>query len=125
MQRSGRDERGSTNVEMVLLMPILLATLLGGIQAGVVFHAHHLAIASAQEGARAAASYQASLTNGIRTATTTASEWGGSTLTGIQVTGERSTTRVSITVTGTATSLLPGMSWPIEQTATLPVEDIR
>ena len=119
MRCAGRGERGSTNVEMVLLMPILLATLLGGIQAGFVFHARHLAIASAQEGARAAAAYQAKLTEGLRTATATASEWGGPTLTAIQV------TRVSITVSGTAVSLIPGMSWPIEQTATLPVEDIR
>lgn len=125
MRCAGRGERGSTNVEMVLLMPILLATLLGGIQAGFVFHARHLAIASAQEGARAAAAYQAKLTEGLRTATATASEWGGPTLTAIQVTGERTTTRVSITVSGTAVSLIPGMSWPIEQTATLPVEDIR
>ena len=38
-------ERGAVTVEMVVLMPVLLATLLGGIQAGVVFHARHIAIA--------------------------------------------------------------------------------
>ena len=118
-------ERGAVTVEMVVLMPVLLATLFGGIQAGVVFHARHIAIAAAQEGARTAAAYQASLPDGISTATTTATDWAGQTLTGIRVTGQRTATRVSITVQASAISLLPGLSWPIEQTATLPVERLQ
>ena len=124
MRPHGR-ERGSITVELTVLMPVLLATLFGGIQAGMVFHARHIAIAAAQEGAREAAAYQANLPDGISTATTVAADWGGTTLTGINVTGRRTTTRVSITVQGTAVSLLPGTSWPIEQTATLPVERLR
>ena len=118
-------ERGSATVELAVLMPLLLATLFGGIQAGLVFHARHIAIAAAQEGAREASAYQASLPDGISTATTVATDWAGTTLTGIHVTGQRTATRVSITVQGTATSLLPGMTWPIEQTASLPVERLR
>ena len=106
-------------------MPVLLATLFGGIQAGVVFHARHIEIAAAQEGVREAAAYQAVLADGINTATTVAGDWGGSTLAGIQVTGQRSATRASITVQGTAVSFLPGLTWPIEQTATLPVERLQ
>lgn len=124
MQPSGR-ERGSATVELAVLMPVLLATLFGGIQAGVVFHARHIAIAAAQEGVREAAAYQAVLADGINTATTVAGDWGGSTLAGIQVTGQRSATRASITVQGTAVSFLPGLTWPIEQTATLPVERLQ
>lgn len=118
-------ERGSATVELAVLMPLLLATLFGGIQAGMVFHARHIAIAAAQEGAREASAYQASLPDGISTATTVATDWAGTTLTGLHVTGQRTATRVSITVQGTATSLLPGMTWPIEQTASLPVERLR
>ncbi len=118
-------ERGSITVEMVVLMPVLLATLFGGIQAGVVFHARHIAIAAAQEGARTAAAYQATLPDGIGTATTAAADWAGQTLTGVRVTGQRTTTRVTITVQGSAVSLLPGVSWPIEQKATLPVERLQ
>lgn len=120
-----RSERGAVTVEMVVLMPVLLATLFGGIQAGVVFHARHIAIGAAQEGAREAAAYQASLTDGISTATRLASDWGDTTLAGVHVTGQRTTTRVSITVQATAVSLLPGITWPVEQTATLPVERLR
>ena len=118
-------ERGAVTVEMVVLMPVLLATLFGGIQTGVVFHARHIAIAAAQEGARTAAAYQAGLPDGIGTATDTAADWAGQSLTGIQVTGQRTATRVSITVQGSAISLLPGVSWPIEQTATMPVERLE
>lgn len=118
-------ERGSVTVEMVVLMPVLLATLFGGIQVGMVFHARHIAIAAAQEGARTAAVYQASLPDGIGTATTAATDWAGQTLIGIKVTGQRTATRVSITVQGSAISLLPGVSWPVEQTATLPVERLE
>ncbi|MBN9103736.1 MAG: pilus assembly protein [Propionibacteriaceae bacterium] len=124
MRLSG-GERGSVTVEMVVLMPVLLAILFGGIQAGVVFHARHIAIAAAQEGARTAAAYQASLPDGISTARNAAVDWAGQSLTGIQVTGQRTATRVSITVQGSAISLLPGVSWPIEQTATLPVERLE
>ncbi|MCA0308822.1 MAG: pilus assembly protein [Actinobacteria bacterium] len=124
MQPGGR-ERGAVTVEMVVLMPVLLATLFGGIQAGVVFHARHIAIAAAQEGARTAAAYQASLPDGISAATTLASDWGGQNLAGIHVTGHRTTTRVEITVQAAAVSLLPGISWPIEQSATLPVERLE
>lgn len=120
-----RSERGAVTVEMVALTPILLAILFGGIQAGVVFHARHIAIAAAQEGAREAAAYQASLPDGIDTATRLATDWGDTTLTGIHVTGQRTTTRVTITVQVTAVSLLPGTSWPVEQSATLPVERLR
>lgn len=118
-------ERGAVTVEMVVLMPVLLATLFGGIQAGVVFHARHIAIAAAQEGVRTAAAYQASLPDGIGTATTAAANWAGQTLTGVRVTGQRTPTRVTITVQGSAVSLLPGVSWPIEQKATLPVERLQ
>jgi len=124
MRPTGR-ERGSVTVELTVLMPVLLATLFGGIQAGVVFHARHIAIAAAQEGVRDAAAYQAALADGIRTAEAVAGDWGGSTLTGIQVTGQRSSTRASITVQGAVVSFLPGLTWPIEQTATLPVERLR
>jgi len=125
MVRLTGGERGSVTVEMVVLMPVLLATLFGGIQAGVVFHARHIAIAAAQEGARTAAAYQASLPVGISAATNAAAGWAGQALTGIQVTGQRTTSRVSITVQGSAVSLLPGVSWPIEQSATLPVERLE
>lgn len=121
MRRDTR-ERGSVTVEMVLLAPVLLTTLFAGIQTGLVFHARQVAIAAAQEGVRVAAAYDADLPDGLSTAQALASDWGRGALADIQVTGSRTTTRASITVTGTAVNLLPGLDWPVEQTATLPVE---
>ena len=118
-------ERGSVTVEMVVLAPALPAPVCGGTRGGGVSPPRHIAIAAAQEGARTAAAYQASLPDGISTATSAAADWAGQSLTGIQVTGARTTTRVSVTVRGSAVSLVPGVTWPIEQTAALPVERLE
>ena len=48
-----RGERGATT-EMVIILPALLFLIFLGIQFALWFHASHLALAAAQEGARAA-----------------------------------------------------------------------
>ena len=53
--RSTCHDRGSASVELVVLMPLLLLILFAGVQGAVYYHARTLAIAAAQEGARAAA----------------------------------------------------------------------
>ena len=47
-------ERGSASIQLVVLMPALFAVMFLGMQAALIYHARTLAIASAQEGARAA-----------------------------------------------------------------------
>ncbi|HMM96123.1 TadE family protein, partial [Phycicoccus sp.] len=60
-----RAERGSTSVQMVILMPALFAVTFLGLQAALTYHARTLAIASAQEGARAAGAEHATKAVGI------------------------------------------------------------
>jgi Flp pilus assembly protein TadG len=48
---SARSERGSTSVQMVILMPVLFSVMFLGLQAALVYHARTVAIAAAQEGA--------------------------------------------------------------------------
>lgn len=115
-------ERGSVNVELAVLAPILLTVLFLAIQSSYFFYARQVAIASAQEGVRTMAAYDSDLATGVAVAEATASEWGGIALTNLHVVGERTATRASITVNGTAVHLLPGPPWEIQQTATLPVE---
>ena len=50
----GGGERGSASIQMVVLLPALFAVMFLGMQAALIYHARSLAIASAQEGARAA-----------------------------------------------------------------------
>ena len=49
-----RSERGSTSVQMVILMPVLFSVMFLGLQAALFYHARTVAIAAAQQGARAA-----------------------------------------------------------------------
>ena len=51
---AGSGERGSTSVQMVILMPVLFSVMFLGLQAALFYHARTVAIAAAQEGARAA-----------------------------------------------------------------------
>ena len=117
-------ERGSVSVEMVLFMPLLLLILFSGVQGAVYFHARTLAIAAAQEGARAAARENATLTAGTAAATAFLADVAGDSLTSVAVTGTRSATTATITVRGSSLSLIPGWTPTVEQTANLPVERI-
>ena len=49
-----RAERGSTSIQMVMLLPALFAVMFLGMQAALYYHARSIALASAQEGACAA-----------------------------------------------------------------------
>ena len=46
--RARAGERGSTSIQMVILMPALFAVMFLGMQAALIYHARTLAIASAQ-----------------------------------------------------------------------------
>ena len=143
MNSRWRDERGSAAVEAVIGVPVFVLLILLAIMGGRVALAKQAVDAATADAARVASLSrdatkaksdaievaEASLANqGITcldTATRLATDWGDTTLTGIHVTGQRTTTRVTITVQATAVSLLPGTSWPVEQSATLPVERLR
>ncbi|MBD3784483.1 MAG: pilus assembly protein [Micrococcales bacterium] len=129
MTRHGQDRRyrrelGSTSVEMVLLMPALFAVMFLGMQAALVYHARTLAIASAQEGARAAGAETGTRTAGVAAAQSYLAESAGDALTGAAVTGHRSATAATVTVTGQALSVIPGWRPRITQSASVPVERI-
>ena len=48
-----RRERGSSSIQMVILMPALFSIMFLGMQGALYYHARTVAIAAAQEGARA------------------------------------------------------------------------
>lgn len=117
-----RDEHGSTSIQMVLLMPALFAVMFLGMQAALHYHARTLAIAAAQEGARAAGAQGGTKADGITTATTYLAATAGDSLTATAVSGNRTATTATITVHGTALSVLPGWTPTITQSASVPVE---
>jgi len=119
-----RSERGSASVELVVLMPLLLLILFSGVQGAVYYHARTLALAAAQEGARAAARENATLTAGTSAARGFVTEVAGDSLTAVTITGSRTPATATITVRGSSLSLVPGWTPTVEQSASRPVERI-
>ena len=120
--RLGRGERGSSSVEMVIALPLVLTVLFLAVQAGMWFYARSIALAAAQSGARTSSMLNSTLQAGLADAQSFATEVGGTTLTGVTVTGDRSATSTTLTVTGHTVRLVPFMDLTVSQVATLPVE---
>ena len=120
----GAGDRGSVSVEMVVLMPLLLLIVFLGVQGAVYYYARSLAIAAAQEGARAAALPNSTLTDGRSAAGAFLTDTAGNSLQAVTITGTRTATTATITVHGSSLTLIPGWTPTLTQTASLPVERI-
>ena len=117
-----RDERGSATVELVILLPALFAVMFLGMQAALYYHARTVAIAAAQEGARAAGSEIGRESDGIAAANKFVSDAGGDVLVGAAFTADRSGTTATVTVQGFSLSVIPGWKPVVRQTASVPIE---
>ena len=118
-------ERGSSSIQMVILMPALFSIMFLGMQGALYYHARTVAIAAAQEGARAAGSQNGTAAEGVSAASSFVSDAGGKdVLPGAHMTGGRSATTATMTVTGTSLSVIPGWSPAVSQSASVPVERI-
>ena len=72
-----QDERGSASVELVILLPALFAVMFLGMQAALFYHARTVAIAAAQEGARAAGAENGKEADGVTAAYAFIADAGG------------------------------------------------
>jgi Flp pilus assembly protein TadG len=116
-------ECGSSSLQMVILMPALFAVMFLGMQGALWYHGRSVAVAAAQEGARTAGAQNGSAGDGIAEARSFVADAGGSdVLNGTQVSGSRTATQATITVTGTSMSIIPGWTITVQQSATVPVE---
>jgi Flp pilus assembly protein TadG len=122
-RRRRASERGSTSIEMVILLPALFALMFLGMQAALMYQGRAVALAAAQEGARDAASETGTTVSGIRTAESfvAVSTTG---LSSVTVVGQRTATAATITVTATTLTVIPGWNPTITQSASLPVERV-
>jgi Flp pilus assembly protein TadG len=120
-----RDEHGSVSIQLVILLPALFAVMFLGMQAALFYHARSVAIAAAEEGARAASAESGTQSDGVAAADAFVSDAGGDdVLSGVSVTADRTATTVTVTVTGNSLSVIPGWTPRIEQSASLPTERI-
>ena len=119
-----RDQRGSVSIELVILLPALFAVMFLGMQAALFYHARTVAIAAAQEGARAAGAEQGRESDGIGAADDFIAEAGGDdVLTATSTSASRTATTATVTVTGFSLSVIPGWKVRITQSATVPSSD--
>ena len=121
--RRRQGERGSVSVELVILLPALFAVLFLGMQAALYYHARTVAIAAAQEGARAAGGENGKASDGVASASSFVADAGGdNVIVSAAATADRSATRATVTVQGFSLSVIPGWKPVIRQSASVPVE---
>ncbi|MBT9257177.1 pilus assembly protein [Phycicoccus sp. MAQZ13P-2] len=109
---------------MVVLMPALFAVMFLGLQAALVYHARTLALAAAQEGARATSAERGTVRAGVRAARDFLADTAGDAMSRSTVHGHRSPTTSTVTVTGLSLTVIPGWHPRVTQSASLPVERI-
>ena len=108
--RTGADERGFATVEFIVAFPLVLLLVWIGFQLVFVFFANRVALAAAEEGARAARSYTGSATAGDTRAHKFLTELGSGVLVEPTVRAYRTPERAGVVVEGRAQQLVPGLS---------------
>ncbi|WP_017569860.1 TadE/TadG family type IV pilus assembly protein [Nocardiopsis halotolerans] len=110
--RPPRDDRGSA--ELAVATPLLLLLVLLVIQTALWMHGDHVAADIARRTAE-----QSRTAGG---GTSVAEGFGGSMLSGLDVSVDRGTEEVRVVVSAEVPSLIPGFSWPVGHEASVPVE---
>jgi Flp pilus assembly protein TadG len=123
-RRRRDDAAGSATLEIVVLFPAVLLAIFGLVQGALYYHARDVALAAATDGLTAARSRDGTADEGRRAAVAFLSRAGGEhVLPSSAVRSERSATTATVTVSGHAMSLVPGVpGWAVEQSASGPVE---
>ncbi|UYM06315.1 hypothetical protein L0C25_04345 [Solicola gregarius] len=106
----------------MIVVPVLLLMLMMVIQAYLRIDAQRVAQAAAEEGAADARRIGGSSEQASRTAYEYADWLSEGSLTDVHVTVDLDAEKASVTVTGTAVSLIPGIDLSVTQTSTGPVE---
>src|SRR6266542_510105 len=119
-RRSG--ERGVTSTELVVITPVLLTLILLVVQVGLYFHASHIALAAAEEGARAARARNGSAAAGEVRARCFVRALGGGLVSSPVVTASRSPTTVWVEVQGQVATVVPGLRLHIDRVVQSPRE---
>jgi hypothetical protein len=120
--RAGQD-RGSVSLEMLVVTPVLMLLLFAAIQIALNSHARNIAMATAQNAARAEGAYQAAAGAGQDAAVAFLAQ----THDGLgrpAVAIEHNGTEIRATVTGRAISVVPFLTWTVSQSASSPIEQV-
>jgi Flp pilus assembly protein TadG len=116
------DDLGTASVEVTLAMPLLGLLLLLMVQFAVWAHATHIAQAAANQGVQTARAYGSTPAAGADDTNTILDQTAGSILVNRTVNATNTATTSTITVTGRAATVVPGLSLPIHVHVTAPRE---
>lgn len=122
--QAGPPERGSVTIQQVILLPLVFTVVFAGLQAALYYHASTVAGAAAQDGARAAAAYTMGSLEAGRDAAESALAQSHGALRDYAVTVSGTADGATVTVTGAASSIVPGITPPVARSATLPWETL-
>jgi Flp pilus assembly protein TadG len=114
--------RGSASVELTVAAPLLLLLLMLIVQFAMWAHATHIAQAAANAGVQTARAYGSTADVGKTDASSVLSRLAGTILTHTRVDAERAATTATVTVTGDAVAVVPGLHLPVAVTVTAPRE---
>ncbi|MFJ7905269.1 TadE/TadG family type IV pilus assembly protein [Streptomyces sp. NPDC096198] len=121
--RRWRDDRGDTAIQMAIIFPFVLLATVAVIQASMWYYARQIALTAAREGLTAARAYQSSPADGAAQARDVLGRTAGDSLSGYSVSASSNGQRVQVQVSGTAMSMIPGISGlQVTQSASGPVE---
>lgn len=106
-------EDGSVSVELVVATPLLLLLLLAAVQAGVWWHAVHVAESVAAHALAAARVEGGTAAGGRAAGERVLAQLAGPLLAGADVEVERTPDTARVVVTGTAPVVIPGVALPV------------
>jgi Flp pilus assembly protein TadG len=118
-------EDGSSTVEVVIVFPLLILTLMLVFQFAFWYHARHVALAAAEEGARAARVDTGTAAAGAARAERFVRDLGSSVIVNPKVSASRNLDVARVEVSGQARNVVPGLRLPIRQASQGPIERFR
>lgn len=125
LKQRHRCDRGSVSVELAILAPATMIVLLLIVQVVLWANATHTAQAAAGAALAAARAETGSAAAGQGAAENAITHYSDGPLTEPSVSVSRGSETVSVTVTGSAQSVLPFFDFPVESSLTGPVEAFR
>jgi Flp pilus assembly protein TadG len=119
---TARPDAGAVTAELAIAIPLLLLIVMFVFQAGVAWHATHVAQAAATRAANSAAAYQSSAAAGNDAGGQTLAAIGDGVLKNPSVSVTRTATEVRVEIVGTAATVVPGITPTVRAVVVRPVE---
>jgi hypothetical protein len=111
-----RADRGSETLAYVIVFPVLVLTIVAGLQTCLWFLGRATALSAAQEGVRAARAHNPSA-DAVAVARRFITDVGTGLLNAPSVQMRSNNASIEVTVSGQVPSLIPGLTFPVRQVA--------